>query len=54
MAENIYKIPNFEYYNGEADYVSPAEVSKESIQKIKSRNNKLGKIALFGDFKLSA
>lgn len=49
MAINTFKIPNFEYYSGEASYVSPAEVSKESIEKIKSRNIKLGKTAMFGN-----
>ena len=49
MAINTYQIPNFEYYDGEASYVSPAEVSQESIQKIKSRNIKLGKAAVFGN-----
>lgn len=45
----IIKIPNYEYYSREANYVSPAEVSKESTEKIKSRNNKLGKAAMFGN-----
>lgn len=49
MAINTYKIPNYEYYSGEANYVSPAEVSQESIKKIKSRNIKLGKAAMFGN-----
>ena len=48
MAINTFNIPNFEYYSGEANYVSPAEVSEESIEKIKSRNIKLGKAAIFG------
>ena len=33
---NTYKIP-FEYYNGEGTYVSPAEVSEETIDRIKAR-----------------
>lgn len=37
MAVNTFKIPNYEYYSGEASYVSPAEVSKESIERIKNR-----------------
>lgn len=49
MAINTYKIPNYEYYNGEANYVSPTELSKESIEKIKSRNIKLGRAAIFGN-----
>ena len=46
---NTYQIPKLEFYSGEADYVSPTEVSKETIQKIKSRNIKIGKTALFGN-----
>lgn len=49
MAINTYQIPKLEFYNGEADYVPPTEVSQEAIQKIKSRNIKIGKIALFGN-----
>lgn len=48
MAINTYKIPTYKYYEGEADFVSPAEISKESIEKIKSSNIKLGKTAIFG------
>lgn len=33
---NTFKIP-FEYYSGEGTYVSPAEVSKETIDRIKAR-----------------
>ena len=46
MAFNTQK---FEYYSKEASYVSPAEVSEESSQKIRNRNAKLGKIASFGN-----
>ena len=49
MATNTYQIPKLEYYDKEADYVPPTEVSKEAIEKIKSRNIKIGKIALFGN-----
>ena len=37
MAINTFQIPNYEYYNGEANYVSPAEISKESLARIKNR-----------------
>lgn len=40
-------VANYETFKGEADYVSPTEVSKETIAKIKARNIKLGKIAIF-------
>lgn len=49
MAINTYKIPNYEYYIREASYVSPAEVSSESIERIKRHNIKLGKAAMFGN-----
>ena len=32
-----FKIPGFEYYEGEGDYVSPDKVSKETLKRIKSR-----------------
>jgi len=32
-----YKIPNFENYQDEGNYVSPAEVSTETIDRIKAR-----------------
>ncbi len=37
MAINTYQIPKYEYYDGEASYVSPAEVSNESLSRIKKR-----------------
>ncbi len=43
------KYNTFQYYNEESSYVSPAEVSKETIKKIKSRNIKLGKMSLLGE-----
>ena len=46
---NTYKIP-FQAYNNEAEYVSPKEVSRESIQKIKARNLKRGS-TVFSIFK---
>lgn len=39
MAINTFKIP-YQYYNNEADLVSPAEISAESIDRIK--NSKIG------------
>ena len=32
-----YKIPKFEYFQDEGNYVSPAEVSTETIDRIKAR-----------------
>ena len=38
MAINTFKIPtNYQYYSGEANYVSPAEVNDETLEKIKNR-----------------
>ena len=39
MAINTYKIP-FQYFNNEADLVSPAEISEESAERIK--NSRIG------------
>ncbi len=49
MAEKLstYNIPGYQYYEDEMEFVSPAKISKETIQKIKSRNIKLGKASLF-------
>ena len=38
MAINTFKIPtSYQYYEGEASYVSPAEVSDETLTRIKNR-----------------
>lgn len=37
---------DYEPYENERDYIPPAEVSKESISKIKAIKLRLGKIAL--------
>lgn len=50
MAIDTFQIPNLKYYDKEANYVSPAEVSKESIEKIKSRNIRLSHLASSGEF----
>lgn len=49
MAKNIntFNIPEYQTYSNEMEYVSPATISKETIQRIKSRNIKLGKASLF-------
>lgn len=40
MAKNIntFNIPGYQTYQNEADYVSPTNVSKETIQRIKKRH----------------
>ena len=47
MAEKIKKqeIP-LEYYETESNYVSPAEVSSEALEKIKQRKIRLGRMAI--------
>jgi len=40
---NTYKIP-FQTYGDEAEYIAPDKVSKESIKRIKARNQKIGSI----------
>ena len=37
MAERTHQTTRFEYYSGEATYVSPAEISDESLARIKNR-----------------
>ena len=50
MAIDTFQIPNLEYYDKEAKYVSPAKVSKASIDKIKERNIRLSHLASLGGF----
>lgn len=37
MAINSHQTPKFEFYDGEASYVSPTEISKETLSRIKNR-----------------
>ena len=52
---NTYKIP-FQAYSNEMEYISPKEVSKESIEKIKARNLRQGHkiLSIFKNEKLVA
>ena len=43
---NTFKIPGFQAYRNEAEYVAPDTISKESIKRIKARNLKLGRLGL--------
>ena len=40
MAEKLstYNIPGYQYYEDEMEFVSPAKISKETIQRIKKRH----------------
>ncbi|MDO4611946.1 MAG: hypothetical protein Q4B29_00570 [Candidatus Saccharibacteria bacterium] len=46
MAEKLNDNLQFEFYQAERDYASPAEMSPAARERIKRRNTRLGKLAL--------